>query len=57
MVKEKQVPDELKQPTGRVVGIIKRNWRQYCGILQKSLIKGVSLFLCTHDRTIFNWFI
>ena len=32
-----------KIPTGRVVGIIKRNWRQYCGILQKSLIKGVSI--------------
>lgn len=23
-------------PTGRVVGIIKRNWRQYCGMLQVS---------------------
>ena len=32
----------LKQPTGRVVGIIKRNWRQYCGMLQKSVLKGVS---------------
>ena len=31
-----------KQPTGRVVGIIKRNWRQYCGMLQKSVLKGVS---------------
>ncbi|KAL8570447.1 exosome catalytic subunit dis3 [Nucella lapillus] len=33
------VPEELRQPTGRVVGIIKRKWRQYCGILQPSIIK------------------
>ena len=24
------------QPTGRVVGIIRRKWRQYCGILQEN---------------------
>ena len=30
-----------KQPTGRVVGVIKRNWRQYCGMLQPSVLKGV----------------
>ena len=30
--------------TGEVVGIIRRNWRQYCGVLQKSIIKGV----CDH---------
>ncbi|XP_059142124.1 exosome complex exonuclease RRP44-like [Physella acuta] len=34
-----KVPKELRQPTARVVGIIKRNWRQYCGILQPSLLK------------------
>ncbi|BFZ19682.1 hypothetical protein BsWGS_22722 [Bradybaena similaris] len=34
-----KVPKELRQPTARVVGIIKRNWRQYCGILQPSIIK------------------
>ncbi|XP_005105731.1 exosome complex exonuclease RRP44 [Aplysia californica] len=33
-----KVPKELRQPTGHVVGIIKRNWRQYCGILQPSVI-------------------
>lgn len=31
-----------KQPTGRVVGILKRKWRQYCGILKKSDIIQVS---------------
>lgn len=31
-----------KQPTGRVVGIIRRKWRQYCGILQVNPVKGVS---------------
>lgn len=29
-------PDVKKLPTGRVVGIIKRNWRAYCGMLQVS---------------------
>ncbi|CAL1543487.1 unnamed protein product [Lymnaea stagnalis] len=38
LIKNK-VPKELRQPTGRVVGIIKRNWRQYCGILQPSILK------------------
>ncbi|XP_066998770.1 exosome complex exonuclease RRP44 [Anabrus simplex] len=28
-----------KTPTGRVVGIIRRKWRQYCGILQPSPLK------------------
>lgn len=26
---------ENKKPTGKIVGIIKRRWRQYCGILQE----------------------
>lgn len=30
-----------KTQTGKVVGIIRRNWRQYCGILQTSNIEGV----------------
>lgn len=29
-----------KTPTGKVVGIIRRNWRQYCGILKPSNIEG-----------------
>ena len=28
------------QPTGKVVGIVRRKWRQYCGILQPSPVKG-----------------
>ncbi|ELU08883.1 hypothetical protein CAPTEDRAFT_225692 [Capitella teleta] len=35
----------LMRPTGRVVGIIKRNWRQYCGILQKSVMQGANRHL------------
>ena len=31
VVKKKVVDKSLIQPTGRVVGIIKRNWRPYCG--------------------------
>uniref|UniRef100_A0A8C2Q860 DIS3 exosome endoribonuclease and 3'-5' exoribonuclease n=1 Tax=Cyprinus carpio TaxID=7962 RepID=A0A8C2Q860_CYPCA len=30
------------KPTGRVVGIIKRNWRPYCGMLSQSMIKEVT---------------
>jgi exosome complex exonuclease DIS3/RRP44 len=29
-----------KQPTGRIVGIIKRKWRQYCGIIRPNLLQG-----------------
>lgn len=31
---------EEKQPTGKVVGIIRRKWRQYCGILLLNPIAG-----------------
>lgn len=31
---------EEKQPTGKIVGIIRRKWRQYCGILQLNPIAG-----------------
>uniref|UniRef100_A0A2K6GLS6 Exosome complex exonuclease RRP44 n=1 Tax=Propithecus coquereli TaxID=379532 RepID=A0A2K6GLS6_PROCO len=33
------VSEKMLKPTGRVVGIIKRNWRPYCGMLSKSGIK------------------
>ncbi|XP_014226404.1 exosome complex exonuclease RRP44 [Trichogramma pretiosum] len=33
------VPEAEKQPTGRIVGIIRRKWRQYCGIIQKNPLK------------------
>lgn len=32
--------DDEITPTGRVVGIIRRKWRQYCGILMKSKFPG-----------------
>ncbi|MCL4130362.1 UNVERIFIED_CONTAM: hypothetical protein GTU68_040344, partial [Idotea baltica] len=35
------VGDGEKQPTGRVVGVIRRKWRQYCGIIKKSDITQV----------------
>jgi len=35
-VSENPVPEAQRVCTGRVVGIIKRNWRQYCGIIKKS---------------------
>ncbi|XP_072040262.1 exosome complex exonuclease RRP44-like [Amphiura filiformis] len=46
--KAKAVPAEKKGevlPTGRVVGIIKRNWRPYCGVLQPSSISGTTRHL------------
>lgn len=33
------------KPTGRVVGIIKRKWRQYCGILQDGSAAVYHLFV------------
>ncbi|KAM8705694.1 hypothetical protein ACLKA7_010057 [Drosophila subpalustris] len=31
-----------RTPTGRIVGIVRRKWRQYCGILQPSLIEDTT---------------
>ena len=30
-----------RQPTARIVGIVRRKWRQYCGILKPSLLAMV----------------
>lgn len=41
MEKEKQKAKKVeREPTGKVVGIIRRKWRQYCGILQPSQDKN-----------------
>lgn len=37
---KKNVENSKKKPTARVVGIIKRKWRQFCGILQPNVLKG-----------------
>ena len=39
---EKKGKKEDIQPTGVVVGILKRKWRQYCGILQPNPNKGAN---------------
>ncbi|XP_076263705.1 exosome complex exonuclease RRP44-like protein Dis3 [Rhynchophorus ferrugineus] len=39
------------QPTGKVVGIIRRKWRQYCGILQGGT-EGVYQLFVPADRSI-----
>ncbi|CAG8588221.1 11045_t:CDS:10 [Gigaspora rosea] len=31
---------ESSQPTGKIVGIIKRNWRPYCGFISKKSVKS-----------------
>uniref|UniRef100_A0A803W9D2 Exosome complex exonuclease RRP44 n=1 Tax=Ficedula albicollis TaxID=59894 RepID=A0A803W9D2_FICAL len=47
------VNKDMLRPTGRVVGIIKRNWRPYCGMLSKSQIKEARRHLFTPaDRRI-----
>lgn len=35
-----EVPISERTPTGKIVGIIRRKWRQYCGILQVNPITG-----------------
>ncbi|XP_067842648.1 exosome complex exonuclease RRP44 [Heptranchias perlo] len=43
----------FSKPTGKVVGIIKRNWRSYCGMISKSQIKESTRHLFTPaDRRI-----
>ncbi|KAL8189938.1 UNVERIFIED_CONTAM: exosome catalytic subunit dis3 [Gekko kuhli] len=45
--------NRMLRPTGRVVGIIKRNWRPFCGMLAKSQIKEARRHLFTPaDRRI-----
>ncbi|XP_048197208.1 exosome complex exonuclease RRP44 [Perognathus longimembris pacificus] len=47
------VNEKMLKPTGRVVGIIKRNWRPYCGMLSRSDIKESRRHLFTPaDRRI-----
>ncbi|KAI5707300.1 hypothetical protein M8J75_016503 [Diaphorina citri] len=41
----KTVPPAERRPTGQIVGIIKRKWRQYCGILQPNPLAGSSRHL------------
>lgn len=41
LAKASSLKTKEKVPTGKIVGIIRRKWRQYCGILQPSPIKGV----------------
>ncbi|OQV16180.1 Exosome complex exonuclease RRP44 [Hypsibius exemplaris] len=36
---QQKVAKKDKQPTGKVVGIIKRNWRTYCGVLRPKTSK------------------
>ncbi|GAB1867172.1 Exosome complex exonuclease RRP44 [Camponotus japonicus] len=40
LAKASSLKTKEKVPTGKIVGIIRRKWRQYCGILQPSPIKG-----------------
>jgi hypothetical protein len=41
-----QAEREIKErvPTGKVVAIIRRNWRQYCGVIQLGNYKAVCKF-------------
>ncbi|KAL6261144.1 hypothetical protein P5V15_008672 [Pogonomyrmex californicus] len=39
-LRKHSVKTQEKILTGKIVGIIRRKWRQYCGILQPSAIKG-----------------
>lgn len=51
LIKEKKKAVE-RQPTGRIVGIIRRKWRQYCGILQNNPVKGVRNYLLLNSSSI-----
>uniref|UniRef100_A0A8C1A7Q5 Exosome complex exonuclease RRP44 n=1 Tax=Cyprinus carpio carpio TaxID=630221 RepID=A0A8C1A7Q5_CYPCA len=50
---ENNVNSSVLKPTGRVVGVIKRNWRPFCGMLSQSMIKEATRHLFTPaDRRI-----
>lgn len=40
------------KPTGKVVGIIRRNWRQYCGILQQDSSDSLYQLFMPADKKI-----
>ncbi|PAV91515.1 hypothetical protein WR25_14205 [Diploscapter pachys] len=51
--KAKKMKKSIAIPTAKVVGIIKRNWRPYCGILMPSALKGARRHLfCPTERVI-----
>ncbi|KAK0085395.1 hypothetical protein PV325_005305 [Microctonus aethiopoides] len=39
IIVQKPLKQIERTPTGKIVGIIRRKWRQYCGILQPSAVK------------------
>jgi len=45
---------EERTPTGKIVGIIRRKWRQYCGILQKNPLTNVSNFNLNMAHIVLN---
>ena len=45
--KNKQLNDTHRVPTGKVIGIIKRSWRPYCGILENFGNPGMTRHLFT----------
>lgn len=50
-VKELATKKNVK-PTGKVVGIIRRNWRQYCGILQQESSDSIYQLFVPADKKI-----
>ncbi|XP_034936260.1 exosome complex exonuclease RRP44 [Chelonus insularis] len=40
ILEQKPIKEVERTPTGRIVGIIRRKWRQYCGILQPNVVTG-----------------
>lgn len=44
--------DKDAKPTGQVVGIIRRKWRQYCGILQESSSDSIFQLFVPADKKI-----
>lgn len=42
LLKKNDQPDTEARPSGRIVAIIRRKWRQYCGIILANSVPGVS---------------
>lgn len=51
VITTKKKVEDIK-PTGKVVGIIRRNWRQYCGILQQDSSDSLYQLFIPADKKI-----
>ncbi|XJO75197.1 hypothetical protein BDV3_005914 [Batrachochytrium dendrobatidis] len=48
-------PESTAKPTARVVGIIKRNWRPFCGTIESTTVQTAAESINTQMQSVFFW--